>query len=482
MVDMDYRIGATQAIRTWGKMISTESEGPGFNFQQPRQAQFIDRYRSFLNNPSEETFRELWCDDAVVEHDNPNADILLQSFTGGADDFADFLRTFKEAEKYDPSWSDQLIWERALWELYSRLSPEEAAIITRKAEEGLAVFGISASGSYRDRIAVFQEFADWYQTTVGHPTAGTDHEVPVSVELEELFGAAATLSPRDLSAQLRGPYGPFYRFLYGGSEGMSGRTKKVALVDESEIVYAYAWGKKHNAYEREDQPEFWGGTYWESWKQQYAEYINNQVRSEFVLDDLDPCEIEPLFEDLTDEDAADLSRSVTKFIMGSQWGKYAWDDVVEHFQSAPEEASSLLSLFFDDTVNAITRLRAFREHTIHITDQPSRGPGSLQRMATSLLMFTELEDQLGLPSQRTAGFLENKSTLPEFKNGFRPDQYGVIIPPFRRLQKSIQQACDELGVDETATMLDVHNIVWIYNGGENEPRESELPPEALRSP
>lgn len=50
--------------------------------------------------------------------------------------------------------------------------------------------------------------------------------------------------------------------------------------------------------------------------------------------------------------------------------------------------------------------------------------------------------------------------------GSKGESYDQIV---RRLRRSIQQVYKELGVDETATMLDVHNIVWIYNCGENEP-------------
>lgn len=469
------RPGGENFLRAWGTMVESEASGAGFDFRDTRQATFQSRVEQFLAAPTGETFAALWSEDAVVAHANPGPDLLVSTFDGDVADLARFLETLRSADAFDPSWSDRLGWDWALWELYTRLDTGAPAILTEDAAAGLGELGPRVGGSFDERMATLRRFADRYTDVVGHPTGGTDHEVPVRVELEELFGLLTRLDTDAVAAQLKGPYGDVYRHLYGGREAPADRTDPVTLVDEATVVYAYAWGKANDAYGRDEQTAYWGGQHWESWKDDYVAYFDDTVRGRYDLTDLDPGDVGPLFEDVTRRDATDLSASVAEYLMGGQWGQYTWNDVEDHLVANPRAASGMLSLFFDDDVHVVDRLQAFKEHSIHVTTEEGRSPGSVERMATSLLMLASPDDHVGLPPRKTATLLADLSTLPEYKSGFRPRQYGVVVHALRDLRDEIRRALAELDGDGEVTMLDVHNVIWMYEG-EGEPTAGALPP------
>ncbi|WP_331232211.1 hypothetical protein [Natronorarus salvus] len=430
---------------------------------------------AFLESPSEERFLELWREDAITAYENPGPQLVLHSFNEEIQTLADFFQELSEADVYNEDWSERM-WNWALWEVYTRLNADQPVILTKEATTGLKGLGVDVSGSFEDRMNSLREFREYYTDQIGHPTSGTPHETTIRIELEQFFHALLTLSAEDVSAELKGPYKRFYRAVHGGREAVSERTESVSLQNETSVVYAYAWAKANGAYGRENRPDYWGGTHWENWKDAYATYIDESIRSEFTLEDLKPEDVEPLFDELTRSDAAPISKPVATYLMGSQWGTYVWNDVVDRFVENPEESSALLSFFFDDSEDVMERLAAFKAHTIHLVDENDRSPGSIQRMATSLLMVAHPDEHVGLPPQKTATFLTDKSTLPKFKSGFRPEQYAVIIHALRTLRNELEQALRELGSDQRMTMLDVHNVIWIYEGT-GEPIEAQLPPE-----
>ncbi|AGN02382.1 hypothetical protein L593_12195 [Salinarchaeum sp. Harcht-Bsk1] len=459
-------------LRAWGEMIAEEPAGPGYSFTPNRQQVFQNRLEAFLENPCEETLEEFWSADAVDSADNPGQAILLAGFED-YQDFASFLETLAAASEYDAAWEDTLTWKWALWELYSRSNTDEPGILTREACEALRWFGVECSGDFAERMDVLEAFRETYFDVVGHATKGTEHEASVRAEMEQLFHAFATLDSGDLSAQLKGPYSEFYRGLYGGSAMDRGRPDPVELVDIGPLAYAYAHGKVNDAYDEPDVSGFFGG-YWENWKREYCDYVEETIRDEFTLDDLEAEEIEPLFKALTDREATNLNASVIEYLMGGQWGQYVWNDVEEYFTSNPEEASAVLSEFFDSSKPDVTRLRLFREHTIHIKEEEGRSPGSIERMATSLMMVCEPDEQIGLPPSKTAEFVEAKTTLDDYESGFRPRQYRSVVNALRTFRDEIQSAVEELGGDQSVSMLDVHNVIWMYEDN-GEPSNDELP-------
>lgn len=476
MPDIRLRPRSDSLLRAWGTMVREEPSGPGFDFVRPRQTVFEERLEAFREDPRPETFDAIWSSEAAVEHANPGGELFRNTFDGDVPDLASFVDTLRTAAEFNRFWEERTAWTWALWELYTRANDSVPAILTSQSAEALSWFGVSLSGDFRDKMRTLERFRDRYVDVVGHATAGTSHAVPIRTELDELFRAVETVGPDDIAPQLKGPHGDFYRYLYGGSGTEGERTEPVSFDDVASVVRAYAWGEANDAYDRPDEPEYWGGTYWENWKETYADHVRTEIREQFALDDLSPDEIDPLFEAITDAEGSDLGKPVARYVMGSQWGQYTWNDVVSHFREHPAEASRVLSLFFDDSVPVVTRLEAFKDHTIHLTETEGRSPGSIERMATSLLMFTEPDEHLGLPPKRTRTFLEATSTLPDYRSGFRPRQYRTIINPLRGVRDRIAATLRDRGVDATVTMLDVHSLIWIY-GGEGAPTADELPPE-----
>lgn len=475
MTDFTLRPRADSLLRAWGQMIQTESNGPGFDFIHPRQSVFKKHADRFCANPRPASFDGIWTPEATVEHSNPGGALLRSAFDGDIDDLAEFLETLRTSTEYNRNWEELLGWKLALWELYTRLNESVPITVTSETTEALSWFGAPISGGFRERRQNIEQFRSHYESVVGHPTQGTSHEVPVKTELDQLFHAIQTLDSDEIGPQLKGPHSDFYQLLYGGGEVHGGRGP-VQLTGVVPIIRAFAWAKANSAYDKPSKPAFWGGTYWENWKESYANHVRTEIREQFTLDDISTEEIGPFFEALTNAEASDLGKPVATYVMGSQWGQYAWNDVVDHFSENATEASRVLSLFFDDSVSVMPRLEAFKEHTIHLTETEGRSPGSIERMATSLLMFTYPEKHLGLPSSRTRQFLEANATLPKYKSGFRPRQYQRIIGPLRGLRDDVRLMMDERNLDIDITMLDIHSMIWIF-GGEGAPTSDDLPSE-----
>ena len=456
-------------------MIQNEPTNPGYNLNSPRQDLFEQRVSAFLESPTADSFDSIWTTETAAAASNPGGPILRATFDGDIAELATFVETLTTESKYNQNWEDRFTWTWALWELYTRLNDSVDVILTTDASAALSWFGQNLTGGYRDRIETLHQFKIRYEDLIGHPSAETGHEQPIEVELDELFQAIETLDTEAIAAELKGEYGEFYRYLYGGAGSTESSTAQVTLADIGSVTKAYAAGKANGAYGKDEKQTYWGGTHWETWKEAYANHVETQIKEEFSLTSLSPDDIGPLFDAITTAEGAELSKPVATYVMGGQWGQYTWNDIAEHFTANPVEASQVLSLFFDESYPAVTRLDAFREHTIHLTETEGRSPGSIERMATSLLMFIDPQQHLGLPPSRTKQFVEEKTTLEKYQSGFEPQQYRQIIGPLRELRDEVEYAVREQGCEIPVTMLDIHSMIWIY-GSQEEPTTEQIPP------
>lgn len=477
MPKLNLRPRTESLLREWGAMIQATPSGAGYDLIQPRQEVFENRVSNFCNNPTPDTFDEIWTPESAISHANPGGQLLRTTFDGDIDELAELIKSMKSASEYNQLWEERISWSWALWELYTRMNDSVSVVLSEQSTDAMGWLGAKPSGEFRDRIATLQRFREHYTSVIGHPTEGTDHEVPIKIELDELFRTLQTLNKSDIASQVKGEYGDFYRSLYGGTgSAQTDTTGQINLVDIGSVVEAYAYGEANDAYDKDSLSNYWGGEYWENWKESYAEHVQAEIRDEFTLDNLTQAEIKPLFNAITTAEGSDLSKPVATYVMGNQWGKFTWDDIVDHFSENPQEASRVLSVFFDDSYPVINRLDAFKEHTIHLKETEDRSPGSIQRMATSLLMFTNPENHLGLAPARTKEFLTDKTTLSKYKSAFQPQQYRKIIGPLRELRDEIEHQVRQEGSENKITMLDVHSMIYIY-AEEGEPKSSQLPPE-----
>jgi 5-methylcytosine-specific restriction protein B len=140
-------------------------------------------------------------------------------------ELADLIEEILNAEAYDESWQSRLGARRTLWELFGLLKIEKYPIINGSAERGLEFFGYETPEDYNGAVEQFEAFKEEYRKEVGHVTAGTDYEVSLNYEIDQLlnvidkvssgdpetepYDAAATLYQRVLEANAKEePDGP----------------------------------------------------------------------------------------------------------------------------------------------------------------------------------------------------------------------------------------------------------------------------------
>lgn len=91
--------------------------------------------------------------------------------------------------------------KKTIWELFGLLHIEDYPIMNGSAERGLQFFGYDTPDDYPGLSGVFDEFREEYMKEVGHVTKGTDHEVAVNFEIDQLLNAVDKVKEEDLEKE-----------------------------------------------------------------------------------------------------------------------------------------------------------------------------------------------------------------------------------------------------------------------------------------
>ncbi|WP_435320815.1 hypothetical protein [Haloarchaeobius sp. TZWSO28] len=440
-------------LSAWKQTVPEHPTGPGYDLSESNRTRVCtERLDEFIEDPSKETFQELWDLDALYESLSPNKSLALDSFWGSVEELAELFAEVRDAETYDPAWERKFQWSQSLWELYGRTHAETSPIPTSQAASGLKQFGFAGGNTYNKRVDSLERFAETYRERVGHVTAGTDHEVPVWVEIDELLALVTTVDPETIRAEVDGPRGPLYRSLDGYGSSGSTETNRPIRLDYEKLAPAidgHLAARESGAYQ-DETTEHWGGTHIESWKWEYAKYFEETIREKYDITDLDPEELDSFFADL--DVGMEPVSSVLNHMMG-RWGASDWNAVRKHCLENPEEGAAVISDLLTEDAHVTDRLGALQNFCAPL----DVSPGNLMRFASTLLMFAYPEDYITFQYSRFDSFFAANSSVDGLDTGFRPTQYWQVVLACRELRDVLREERPD------ADMIDVHTLVYVWN-------------------
>lgn len=343
-----------------------------------------------------------------------------------------------------------------MYELYGRLQDGHEAIPSVEAKSVLQDLGYDV-GNDRDAVTTgIQRFADTYNSQVGHASQGTSYELPVYAEIDEFFRLVETTDRDTINAQLTGPYAPLFRPLIG-HRIHTGATESLRWTGVDSLIEDHIEARDSGAYD-DLETSHWGGTHIESWKWQFKDYFQDVVTESFDLTALTADDV-PAFLDAIEEppEEFDAVSNVPAKMMGGQFHRLTWNDIVAYCRENPEEAARVLSDLYNEELSIVDRLHEFYEVFRHLTtrEENDRSPGSLLRAATALLMYAYPQKHITFQYQRMDHFFQQYSTSDGLDSGFDARQYHEVSLACRELLDRIETRTG------SASMIDVQTLIYI---------------------
>lgn len=176
-------------LEKWSTVASTQPAGSEFDFANHDRTETISsRAQEFLNDPSEERFKQMW-DRMHSAIRRGKAERILEKWAGSTEDLKNIIQEMYDDEEYNDEWEDTLGGETTVRELYGSLHIDTHPILNSAAENGLMFFGFDEPRSFEEGSIYFSQFLAEYKQIVGHATANADHgvEVPIRLEIDQLF-------------------------------------------------------------------------------------------------------------------------------------------------------------------------------------------------------------------------------------------------------------------------------------------------------
>ncbi|MCD2201391.1 hypothetical protein LPA44_16085 [Halobacterium sp. KA-4] len=269
-------------VNAWAVTGSNAPAGDHYDFTAPtRSRQLQDRATKFIDTPSAETFEGVWSPDILRNAIYGGADAILDNWRGSIDELASLIESMQTATAYDDAWERHVpaFAEHGLWELYGRLNPSDRPIINNWVGSAFTTFGLGNPQTYTASADNFATVRDCYTDTVGHVTANTAYEVPLSEELEQFLYLTETLDQPTLRTafDMDTPTDD----AFAGWDAMAAHGDEIELSGLRPVLDAFNTAADNDAYDTENPRDHWGANHWETWKDDYRTYLETTVFAEY---------------------------------------------------------------------------------------------------------------------------------------------------------------------------------------------------------
>jgi 5-methylcytosine-specific restriction endonuclease McrBC GTP-binding regulatory subunit McrB len=152
---------------------------------------------NFIGKGDETSFKEFW---KLLYSAQQKARAENVWNTNRASDLTKVIEEISRSEEYQENWENILHNTRnSLRELFGWLHIENSPLYNSCAKAGLEFFGYHIKDNYSDFRNKFEDFKmEFYLRLVGHSTSDTPHEVPINIEMDQLFNVLDKLKGKDI--------------------------------------------------------------------------------------------------------------------------------------------------------------------------------------------------------------------------------------------------------------------------------------------
>ena len=189
-------------LKLWGKVASRYEGGTDFHFDFKEQQNRLEEIKTFTSNflsdGDKKSFRGMWTRIYSAKKQAPTWNNVWVN--NEVKKLMAVIREIKNAESYNQKWEDEIknAGPSTLGELFGLLHIDEHPIRNTAAEEGLKFFEFKfKEGNYQDFENKFNEFKEnCYKKYVTHATKGKNYELPLNLEIDQLFNIIDKLDIR----------------------------------------------------------------------------------------------------------------------------------------------------------------------------------------------------------------------------------------------------------------------------------------------
>lgn len=436
-----------EVLELWGEVASRYESDSEFKFDLNRQLNedLEARLADFLDNPNEENFREMW-DLLHSAKMKGNATNILKRWEGDLVELASLIEEIRDAETYDPEWEERYPARKTLWEFYGRLHIDDSPILNTADIKGLEFFFPDLSaGSYLEYKEVFERFRPIYEDVVGYATAGSDHEVTLNQEIDQLFNVIHKSDFESIADTSRADCKALYRTVIGWK--FSAGELDIESGEVSAVVTDYVEATESESY----NPNLW--------KWDYASEVQTTLLEDYDLQQFAPEDVGAVL-DALDVSPADLSQKsneettpVLSLLTAEKGGEEADTTAWERFKTTGADhrraTADALAVLFDEEKHVTRRLAAFHESCREMDAEFD--PERLLTLASALLMSVHSERYVCYDRpllQRLFGRVDG----PALEEGFDPHQYWLVNEFCAQLLPSVSEQVDD------ESMIYIHDL------------------------
>lgn len=186
-------------LTKWKLIAMNYSSNKHFDFKRYDSNEIRKQVETFLGNPNIDTFGKFWNDMDSAQRKSKAIKVFEEN---KLTDLTEVLKAMLQTTNYNNEWEKLRNAKHSLWELFGRLNLEKLPPLNECSRRSLSFFGYNTNSEYADVLLKFNEFKKQYIELIGHATAGTDHETPINLEIDQLFNVIDKIETEDLDATI----------------------------------------------------------------------------------------------------------------------------------------------------------------------------------------------------------------------------------------------------------------------------------------
>lgn len=188
-----------EVLHLWKRVLESQSSGVKFStIQRHKEHQNMRKdAESFVKNHSSDTFTEFW-DKMDAAQRVARAKNVWEA--NSLDTLVEVINEMIENSDFKQEWVEKVnSARRTLWELFGIFHIKNTPLLNNCSERGLEFFGLEVLDKYEDVLSNFEKFRDEiYLEEIGHITKGLNYEVPINLEVDQLFNVVDKTDEKSL--------------------------------------------------------------------------------------------------------------------------------------------------------------------------------------------------------------------------------------------------------------------------------------------